>query len=266
MSTLNDRHRELAGDLALYALGEVDAARCEPFQLHLGECAECRAEYDQLLNDTALLALTTVGPAAPERLRQRVLAAVEGEPRITRMVLFRPRWWALAPVFASAVLAVLAILLWVQNSEIRRQLNTAQQGSATQQRDLERVNEMLACMTSPQTIHATLTASSGPPQPQGRVFYRKDRARLMFFAGNLAPLPANKVYQLWVLPRSGSPVPAGTFAPNPQGAGSVLMPEIPTDIEARSFAVTIEDEGGSQSPTMPIVMAAPPIDSDPAQP
>jgi len=45
-----------------------------------------------------------------------------------------------------------------------------------------------------------------------------------------------------------------------------LMPEIPTDIEARSFAVTIEDEGGSQSPTMPIVMAAPPIDSGPARP
>jgi anti-sigma-K factor RskA len=33
------------------------------------------------------------------------------------------------------------------------------------------------------------------------------------------------------------------------------MPPLPKGIEAKAFGVTVEDEGGSQTPTMPIIMA-----------
>jgi anti-sigma-K factor RskA len=33
------------------------------------------------------------------------------------------------------------------------------------------------------------------------------------------------------------------------------MPPLPKGIEAKMFGVTVEDEGGSQTPTMPIIMA-----------
>jgi anti-sigma-K factor RskA len=33
-----------------------------------------------------------------------------------------------------------------------------------------------------------------------------------------------------------------------------MMPRIPTGVEAKGFAVTVEPEGGSATPTMPIKM------------
>jgi len=33
------------------------------------------------------------------------------------------------------------------------------------------------------------------------------------------------------------------------------MPDLPKGVEAKGFGVTIEDEGGSQTPTKPIIMA-----------
>lgn len=38
------------------------------------------------------------------------------------------------------------------------------------------------------------------------------------------------------------------------GSSTVLTPPLPAGVAAKGFAVTIENEGGSQTPTMPIVM------------
>ena len=36
---------------------------------------------------------------------------------------------------------------------------------------------------------------------------------------------------------------------------SLIMPDLPKGVEAKGFGVTIEDEGGAQTPTKPIIMA-----------
>jgi anti-sigma-K factor RskA len=33
------------------------------------------------------------------------------------------------------------------------------------------------------------------------------------------------------------------------------MPPLPKGVEAKAFGVTVEDEGGSSTPTLPIIMA-----------
>ena len=59
-----------------------------------------------------------------------------------------------------------------------------------------------------------------------------------------------------MIPANGSaPIPAGTFHPDEHGNASVVMPNIPKDTDAKAFGVTIEDAGGSDKPTMPIIMA-----------
>jgi len=50
-------------------------------------------------------------------------------------------------------------------------------------------------------------------------------------------------------------VPAGTFRPDQRGDASVIMPILPKGVDAKAFGVTIEDDGGSQTPTMPIIIA-----------
>jgi hypothetical protein len=45
------------------------------------------------------------------------------------------------------------------------------------------------------------------------------------------------------------------FRPDGRGNASVIMPPLPKGIAAKAFGVTVEDEGGATTPTMPIVLA-----------
>jgi anti-sigma-K factor RskA len=47
---------------------------------------------------------------------------------------------------------------------------------------------------------------------------------------------------------------AGWFKPDSKGNGMMFHKMAYADISAKGFAVTIEPTGGSQTPTMPIVM------------
>src|SRR5438128_7002811 len=115
---MND-HAQYAETLALYALDALDneAERAE-LEAHLESCAQCRSELDALHGDAALLALSTTGPMPPERARQRLLEAIEMEPRkspVARklvMGVLHPRWLAVAPVAATLMLAIFSLLLW----------------------------------------------------------------------------------------------------------------------------------------------------------
>ena len=93
-----------------------------------------------------------------------------------------------------------------------------------------------------------------PPQPQGKAFYLRNRSTLLFVANNMPPLPPQKAYELWLIPAQGAPVAAGVFKPDARGNASVVNPPLPGQMEAKAFAITVENEAGATTPTMPIVM------------
>jgi anti-sigma-K factor RskA len=72
----------------------------------------------------------------------------------------------------------------------------------------------------------------------------------------MEPLQPSKTYELWLIPEDGrNPIPAGTFHPDDHGNASVILPPLPRGVEAKTFGVTVEDDGGSQTPHLPIIMA-----------
>jgi anti-sigma-K factor RskA len=72
----------------------------------------------------------------------------------------------------------------------------------------------------------------------------------------MLPLQPYKTYELWLIPADGrDPIPAGTFKPDDHGNASLMLPELPRGVTAKAFGVTIEDDGGAQTPTMPIILA-----------
>jgi hypothetical protein len=95
-----------------------------------------------------------------------------------------------------------------------------------------------------------------PPPPMGKAVYSRQQNALVFMASNLQPLPPQKAYELWLIPVQGAPVPAGVFKPNAKGGAMVVNPPLPQGVEAKTFAITIEPEQGSSTPTMPIIMMA----------
>jgi hypothetical protein len=78
-----------------------------------------------------------------------------------------------------------------------------------QQSALQRAQEVTATVTATDAMRVTIVSPKAAAQPQGRVIYVADRSSLIFLANNMPALPAGQAYELWIMPITGSPIPAG---------------------------------------------------------
>ena len=262
-------HSQYAEQLALYALGALNKAEeCPELEEHLRTCAECQQELAALRGDAALLALSAVGPAPPQGARQRLLAAISQQqaaaesqarkgPADRRVVIgvLRPGWLRFAPVAVALFLVVFSYLLWRSNLRMQTRLEQAQAQLIDLNKKLAQAQE-IAELLGPNSMHVTLVDTNQPKRPQVKTFYSPKMGRLMLVAGNMDPLPPNKDYELWLLPANGAPpMPCGVFKPSSSGDSVMHHWMTKPGIEAKGFAITIEPEGGRDTPTPPIMMA-----------
>jgi anti-sigma-K factor RskA len=254
-------HEEYRDDLPLYAVGALPAEESEDVARHLERCAECREEFSQLQQAAAQIALAT-GPLVPSpNVRKRLLAAVESE-RPPAAVLPEKRGsrarsaWFWAPAFSAAVLIVALAALWRydqqlsrSNQELAEQLRSAE--AATQQ-----ARQVVDTLTAADAQHVTLVSTGARVQPEAKTVYSARQRSLVLLASNLNALPAQKIYELWLLPADGAaPVPAGTFKPDAGGSATLVMSQLAGAVPAKGFAVTVENEPGASTPTMSIVLS-----------
>ena len=121
--------------------------------------------------------------------------------------------------------------------------------------DAARAREVLETLTDRTALRVTLTQPKGRPEPTGRATYLASRGTVVFQGNNLAALDPGKVYQLWLLPADGSaPISAGSFSPDARGNANLVNSRLAGSIAAKAFAITIENQGGSQTPTLPILL------------
>lgn len=275
-------------DLALYAMQALSLPETAEAAAHFATCPECTHELGLINGDLALLALSveeqpvpaeardrfmsriataaqaitpakSVAPAQPASLAQPIsptqpisIDTTRARPARTRSgvgALLLP-WATAAAMFAAAA------YLGVQNQDLHQRLNQQAGQLAVLDARAAQAQQVLDTLTSESARRVTLTSGKGTPEPTGRAAYLADRGALVFIANNLHPLPAKKVYELWIIPANGkAPIPAGLFHPDQFGSASVVMPKLPVGVEAKAFGVTIEDEAGSATPTMPIVLS-----------
>ncbi len=256
-----NEHEQFGEDLALYALDALTGDDRANLEKHLPGCASCRQELEQLRGDGALLALSTVGPKPPARARQRLLDAVAKEAasqsraeRAAQTATGRKSWWGWLGWAAAAAVVVFAASLWKENAALRSSLASAASEAQQSAHDLEDLRRVTAPIISPDAQVVTVVALKTQPQPQGKAFYLKNRSSLVFIANNMPPLPPQKAYELWLIPTQGAPIAAGVFKPDARGRGAIVNPPLPAGTEAKTFAITVENEAGSPVPTSPVVM------------
>jgi hypothetical protein len=263
-------HEQFGEDLSLYALNTLEGEERANLEKHLATCSACRMELEQLRGDGALVALSVTGPKPPLRARQRLLDAVAKESALAPTAsqkarkdgppyareIDRPRrsWWGGLGWAATAAVIVLAASLWKENATLKQNLASASSQAAQNARELDDLRQISAPLIAPEAQRITLVAMKTPPQPQGKAFYLRNRGSLLFMANNLPALPPQKAYELWLIPMTGAPMPAGMFKPDARGSATVMNPPLPAGMEAKAFAVTVENEAGASTPTMPIVM------------
>jgi len=259
-------------DLALYAMGALPSEEADPIKAHLDQCAVCREELRRDTLTLAAYAQTTPEVKLPENARNRFMARVSttAQTQTSRPVtqiapvkeqsswrtLFGAggaRWSPLlAGGFALALLFV-GIDDLKTHSEIEPLLRQARRGAV----DSVQLAQIMDLLNSPQAKKVAL--HPGPvaaPPPEGRVVYSAGTGKLLLTASNLHPLPAGKVYELWILqPNGQKPLPAGTFTPDSKGYATMMQASAPQGLNVQGFGVTIENSGGSETPTLPIVLS-----------
>ena len=283
------RHPNL-DDLVLYAMQLLTSPETAIITQHLQQCAECRAELGRIHGDLAAFASTVDLHSPAEASRQRLIQQVAREKKIVSIAQPQPQPQAVpAPPIAAfgrsasvlniedhqpkrsagqtilavagwAAAACLAVAVALQFKDRAALRNTLAAQTGQIQRlntDAATAHQLMDALTDPKAIRVTLTTKPQPKAaPIGGVTYNPEKGTLVFLASDLDPLQTYKTYELWVIPADGTaPIPAGTFHPDDQGNASVIMPDLPKGVSAKAFGVTIEEEGGAQTPTPPIIMS-----------
>jgi anti-sigma-K factor RskA len=259
-------HEQFAEDQALYALNELAGSERQEFEQHLETCASCRREVQALRGDLGLLGLSTSGAMPPERSKERLMRAIAAEPRglsapMAEQVRRRGFGWAWVPTLAAVALLLLAGALKLDNARLEEDLasltslhhNTSTQLAQTTSQ-LAQDEERLHLLSAPDAVQVSLNPQAEARKPHATAIYSPSQKRMLLVASNLAPVPAGKAYELWIIPAQGAPINAGMFKPDEHGNAVMMDHPMPEGVVAKAFAVTLEPEAGSDKPTSPILI------------
>jgi len=239
------RCQEFREEFELYALGVLDPPEMAEIDAHLREgCAECEAALKNALALNAMLMATTPEVVPPARLKRKVLAGVG---------VHRMSWGWLGALAASAMLM---IALWLSVEERTRasELAQARRTLITVSAQRDRLLQAMSFLDDPATQPVSF-GKGKPLPPHGNVFLHPQLGVLLI-ASNLPPTAQGKIYQMWVIPKGGSPRPAGLF--QSEGGTALHILSGPVDLASvGAVAVTVEPEAGSQAPTTTPIIVAP---------
>lgn len=227
---------ELSDHYDLYALDIAEEPERSEIRTHLNRgCEACMSGVKRALETAALLGASAPVVQPSSRLRRRILASVGVERR-------RPGWipvWTMAAALA-ALLLVLGLVLQNRQRYVEEAL---------------RSRAAFAILYGPSTVEASFGGSQ-PRPPRGNVFVNPSQGVLLI-ASNLPPTPADKIYEMWMIPKGAKPIPAGLFQSQTNGDAVHIRPGTVDVGSTAAVAVTVENQAGANQPTTtPLIVAA----------
>ena len=224
-------HETLHELAALYALDALDGDDLRAFEQHLRECSDCRGQVDELREAAAAFALAADPVEPPAELRERILS----DARRGGAVIPFPIRGRLVPVLAAAAAAVGVIVLGIWATSLSRSLDRERDARAAER-------AALAVAADPSARRIPIGGKD-----RGTLYVTTSgRAALTMATAN--PPPKGKTYEAWVFV-GATPRRAGTF----EGRATVLSRTV---TRGTKVAVTVEPDGGVDSPTGPVIMQA----------
>jgi anti-sigma-K factor RskA len=274
---------------ALYALGALSQHEARAFDVHLREgCPSCYAELEQFDQVVGVLGTAAVPVGPPGYLRDLLAVRIEREaseapPASASVLPFPEKAGAihrkpapkpspftrvLLPWAAAAALLIAFAYTFTtwrterqslraaldqektqssvtldENTNLKHQL--AKEGAVSA--ELAQINSVLS---SPQWRIIPLAGQEPAPDSSAKVYWDVQGNRWVVTA-DLPPAPDGKVYQVWFVTPTAK-ISAGLISPNKTGHGFTVV-RFPSNVAPlAAAAITLEPEGGSKQPTMPI--------------
>jgi len=261
--------------IPLYALGALTDEERLQVEAYIAANPEAKARLDEMTQTASMLLydVTPVEPSAElkKSLMDRVKAdaqtqaarsgaaqPVAAAPRAaSRPQPERPRFnlWdllrALSPAFAALSL-VAAILLGGWAIALNNEVAQLRAETAALRRALADQRDVIAQIAAPADQIVVVAGTEHQPKAHGRLIAHNDGSAVLVVSG-LDQLEAGRVYQLWMI-AGNTPLSAGLFEVD---EGGVAVVQVATGAAPGAFnavGVSVEPDGGSQTPTGDIVM------------
>jgi len=255
----SERFEEL---VAASALGILEGAEQAELARHLAEgCPTCEELLRDLRAAAAAMASGVRPVTPPAHVRRSILDPL-GPARVQAArppASTSPSAWR---AFAAAA-ALLLVAVGLDDAKQRRQGEEMRSQTAALAGRLQTAETALAervlraRVLESDDVQMMLLGGKGPqPDARARVFWSPRAKRGILVASNLAALPADRQYELWVF-LDGKPVNAGVFDVDASGRALFESTDFP-EPGAQNFAVTVEPRGGLPAPSGPIVLVGSP--------
>jgi anti-sigma-K factor RskA len=260
------QHDDLHTLTGSYAVDALPPDELDEFERHLTHCGSCASEVRGLRETAARLALA-VAEQPPAQMRAQVLAAAErtrqlppitsqrpsrGAPRSIRSArsarAARRVWIPRISVVAAAASVALAVVFGVSQSNTSSRLSTLENQLSAARVHNQQVDSVLAqgdlrLVSNKTSVGGSVSAIVSP-----------SAARLVVVTSDLPALPADKVYELWLLGPSVAQ-PSGLLTATEHGR---TVPVVASGyVKGYKLGVTVEPAGGTLKPTTTPIVAMP---------
>lgn len=268
--------------LGPYALGALEGAERASVEAHLMTCSTCPLDLQHERDALQWLPYAADQVEPPVGLKAKLMRrieAFEAQGRVWEeagaggaLPSLRRGWRRLLPprpVYSMAFsVTVVALVLvgWSTYQTLRvndlQSRNDEQVEQVNTLRDMNnelgiRVKDQwraLNLATDPKVETVSFKGSEASPATRGSLLLDMEEQTAVMMIVDLDPLSQDEVYQVWMWDPGGSLLAVGTFRTSGEGYGMWDLHVRSGRLTYRFFGVTREPQGGSSSPTQPMLI------------
>lgn len=247
-----------SGLLELYATGISSPEETQMVEDYLKEFPELKEELKGIeisLENYAQSNAIQPTSSVKEKVFNRLFTDVSGEDnKISPIVPIKKKTYSI-PLFKLMAAASFILLLgslifnytfYNKYHDVKEELQVAQQKMDKQEKSNLAMSEDLSVMTNRYAQPVVLNGTPHAPDALAKIFWMKNTGQVYIDPTNLPPTPEGKQYQLWAIV-DGKPVDGGLITTE---KGTYHIQKMKSFGKAEAFAITLEKEGGSATPTM----------------
>ena len=273
----HERFEEL---IPIYALEALDGEELRELEEHLSSgCSACEELLREQERIKSFLPYSVMTLIPSPRVKDRLFKKIKSIPKFEEGTYSPSLWERLQPMWlrlGGAVALAALVLLILSNLSLMNRLKDQQmeisrlQDKITDQTEgleslgtrlagreaeITGLKEQLAQQTQitklledPDVVVINMVGLKPDMKAHGRMLWNTKENKAFFHVLNLPAPPSGKTYQLWVI-ADNTPKSAGIFKVGEHGENFMNLESLPDASKIKTFAVTLEPEGGVPLPT-----------------
>jgi len=244
-----------SGIIETYVLGLAspsESAEFEQLCAQYPELVAARRRFEEGLEKHA----STHAVQPPVGVKVKILEAIAlNPPKIVTMQNENKKGSSgFTSLLAAACVLLVVGLVWMvyqsretkaQNAELQRTNVALNERLNSTDSVLKQIIAETSVVKDPNNIVVNMVGTKAAPQSSANVYWDSTSTNVYLVVKNMPVLPNDQQYQLWAL-IDGKPKDLGVF----DATKNKMILKMKNTQKAQAFAITIEKQGGSPSPTL----------------